>query len=726
MYISVTAASSKFKLSPRRVQVLCEQGRIEGATMVSGVWLIPSNANKPTDARKKDPASPNKYSAFVKADCEKNEKISIAEACQILSISPATARNWIRLGKLNAEDNGKTLSKTYIESLSKDIKSGKISALKSRRNKKSISGKALYTDYIQDEQNQKTIENILSNCKSISELELRIILAYFAVQLFNQSTNSKDTSDKLMSEKKNFTNNNIFNELILDLIGDVDLKNFDTENINVVFNKKIRFVSNEDTLGYIYISLKDISNRKQTGTYYTPEKIVTRLIRELIQCTNLKDKNILDPCCGTGNFLIGLVNNDISVNNIYGQDVDKISILVTRINMFIQNQNISRELLLSHFKCKNTLKSTFDMKFSVVLGNPPWGYDFSNEETDYLLNHYYSAKAKGMESFDLFIEKGISVLEEHGYLAYILPESLLCVSSHIKARELITTYTSFKFISYIGNVFADVQCPSIMLGLIKDGLCSSLHCHITSEKEEFFINNNREIDSSLFSFNMSDEEYDCFCAINSVQNAKYLANNSKFALGIVTGNNKEYIKDIKSDGMETILKGSDIYRYSTKVTSNYIHFSPDNFQQVAPTELYRAKEKLLYRFISEVPVFTYDDQQTLSLNSCNILIPQIDGMDMKYVLAILNSSIAAYFISKKYNSIKLLRAHIESLPIPMISEREQCEIVKKVDHIMNSKENICGLYEELDNEIMDIYFLSEKQRNTIYSALSGRNLFLFK
>ncbi len=51
--MSVSAVAEKFNISKRRVQLLCEQGRIEGANMVSGVWLIPSEAQKPVDARKK-------------------------------------------------------------------------------------------------------------------------------------------------------------------------------------------------------------------------------------------------------------------------------------------------------------------------------------------------------------------------------------------------------------------------------------------------------------------------------------------------------------------------------------------------------------------------------------------------------------------------------------------------------------------------------------------------
>ena len=145
---------------------------------------------------------------------------------------------------------------------------------------------------------------------------------------------------------------------------------------------------------------------------------------------------------------------------------------------------------------------------------------------------------------------------------------------------------------------------------------------------------------------------------------------------------------------------------------------------MAPVEMYRAKEKLLYRFISEVPVFTYDNQQTLSLNSCNIVIPNIDGLEMKYILAILNSSVAAYFISKRFNSVKLLRSHIEQMPIPVVPIDVQASITKKVDRIMNSSENISGLYEDLDADIMALYGLTIAQIDIIQSALNGKSKFL--
>lgn len=52
-FLSVSQTAKKWKMTPRRVQVLCNEGRIEGVQKVGNVWTIPENAQKPEDARKK-------------------------------------------------------------------------------------------------------------------------------------------------------------------------------------------------------------------------------------------------------------------------------------------------------------------------------------------------------------------------------------------------------------------------------------------------------------------------------------------------------------------------------------------------------------------------------------------------------------------------------------------------------------------------------------------------
>ena len=50
-YISTNEASEKWGISDRRIRVLCNEGRIEGAIKIGRNWSIPMDAQKPVDAR---------------------------------------------------------------------------------------------------------------------------------------------------------------------------------------------------------------------------------------------------------------------------------------------------------------------------------------------------------------------------------------------------------------------------------------------------------------------------------------------------------------------------------------------------------------------------------------------------------------------------------------------------------------------------------------------------
>lgn len=50
-YFTTVEMSEKWKISSRRISVLCVEGRIDGAVKKGKTWLIPSDAEKPCDAR---------------------------------------------------------------------------------------------------------------------------------------------------------------------------------------------------------------------------------------------------------------------------------------------------------------------------------------------------------------------------------------------------------------------------------------------------------------------------------------------------------------------------------------------------------------------------------------------------------------------------------------------------------------------------------------------------
>lgn len=52
-YMSIDDAAKKWGLSTRSVQMLCSNGRVEGAVRLSRVWMIPRHAKKPVDGRTK-------------------------------------------------------------------------------------------------------------------------------------------------------------------------------------------------------------------------------------------------------------------------------------------------------------------------------------------------------------------------------------------------------------------------------------------------------------------------------------------------------------------------------------------------------------------------------------------------------------------------------------------------------------------------------------------------
>ena len=52
-YVTAKEKSEEWGISLRRVQVFCEDGRIEGVSRMGKIWIIPKEAKKPVDGRTK-------------------------------------------------------------------------------------------------------------------------------------------------------------------------------------------------------------------------------------------------------------------------------------------------------------------------------------------------------------------------------------------------------------------------------------------------------------------------------------------------------------------------------------------------------------------------------------------------------------------------------------------------------------------------------------------------
>ena len=50
-FMTTKEAAEKWGITVRRVQVLCSQDRIPGATKIGSFWVVPKEAEKPKDQR---------------------------------------------------------------------------------------------------------------------------------------------------------------------------------------------------------------------------------------------------------------------------------------------------------------------------------------------------------------------------------------------------------------------------------------------------------------------------------------------------------------------------------------------------------------------------------------------------------------------------------------------------------------------------------------------------
>ncbi len=612
---------------------------------------------------------------------KKDSYMTINKVGEYLGISPATVRNWIKSDKIGTIIvNGKTfIPNEELSALQNTIDNTQL--LKSRRNKSRNSANFIPKAYI--DTNSPNFKIILS--------------------LLKDSSNSIDSSFDLVYHcaATIMKQRQIPDELISDLL---------PEYIAPFKEYPIKYIEGEDTLGMLYISMQNLIAKKSTGAYYTPYFAVDLMISKL----SFDNQKICDPSCGTGNFLLRLPDN-VPLDNIYGYDIDELAISIARINLATKFQIQTRdelEIIKHNIRPLNYLLSDPADSCDIYIGNPPWGYNFSPLEKRTINSRYFKYEKKARpESFALFIEKSVDLISKNGLVSFLLPESILDAGIHEWIRSHITNMVSVQSIHYLGDIFDKVQCPCVILTVGKE-LENDKPIDVSFYKKNkgliltrmFQVPNNRITDKN-FNVLTTNEEYEVIRKISSCPHFT-LKDNADFALGIVTGSNKTTLKDYREDGFEEILKGKDIHKYYYDAPSSFINFNPAKLQQVAPEHLYRKKEKLFYKFIANEPVFAYDDTGMLSLNSANILIPNVPNYSIPYIMALLNSPVISYYYRHTFRSVKVLRSAIEDLPLATCDFDTMLSISDLALTIAKDKGNDIQKIDALNEMILKLYDIS--------------------
>ncbi len=156
----------------------------------------------------------------------------------------------------------------------------------------------------------------------------------------------------------------------------------------------LRFAK-QDMFTNIYQEVFLPITRHKIGEFFTPSNLAKKMVEEVYK-VGLK---ILDPSCGSGNFLVNIIitilnssktdsSKSKAIENVFGFDINPLAIMTARINIFL--------LLIEYYNIENYELSKFNIylidslfpkhsqgisnvnieklynSFDIVIGNPPW------------------------------------------------------------------------------------------------------------------------------------------------------------------------------------------------------------------------------------------------------------------------------------------------------------------------------------------------------------------
>lgn len=404
-------------------------------------------------------------------------------------------------------------------------------------------------------------------------------------------------------------------------------------------------------------SLSD-SYRNMEGVYYTPEYIVADMFSPPRQ--DVATSIFCDPCCGSGNFVVRALELGFRPENIVGFDTDPVAIELTKTRIRnltgYNSSTIYNEDFLDH-------SVTSDAAYDYIFTNPPWGKKLPKES-----KQSYAAVFKAGKSSDtcsLFFFACLKTLKEGGHLGFLLPEAFFNIATYEDARRAALALNVERLIDY-NKPFAGLVTRAqalILRAQPNPNTELSVSCEAANTKHRRTQDSFSKNPKSIFNFHCTAEES---AVIDYVFDRPHvtLAGNAQWGLGIVTGNNKKWIRSTPGAGYVPVFKGSDIQSGTLKKPTCFIPSDFSLYQQVAPMDFYNAKEKLIYKFISSDLVFYADSEQKYILNSANMLIPESDfPISCNQLADLFNSDFMNWLFKNIFDTHKILRGDLETLPI---------------------------------------------------------------
>jgi predicted RNA methylase len=442
-------------------------------------------------------------------------------------------------------------------------------------------------------------------------------------------------------------------------------------------------LSNYDLASKNYEKSLNLVFKKDNGIFYTD----IRLASQIIDFLGLpKDSIILDPCCGTGNFLA--VAKELGYEKIYGADIDKGAISLAKKNIGINNLGTldtlgnNAEYILGKFDLSEPVDA--------IIGNPPYApiaKDIMIDTSDYLFLR--KVKDSGSNLFVAAIYRAFDLIKSNGTISYIIPKNFLHVASYSILRKTILNEKRIASIIDIGNYFKNVRGEQIVLTLKNEFVKGNI---IPIYKyENYKIVKKLEVPQNFYKDEIllfgSEEDFTIYQKLEDTY--------QKFS-DVCTG----YVGRGKSKSEKAIV-GKDIRKFSFKNMN-----VPKKGNKVFIQNIYSAEAGIIASFAGNleaaetVTVFTDGDEKMC-----------------RYMLGFLHSNLCNYYLLKFcYNNSKLTMhtdaKYLKKLPLIIKDNTfsKIISIVKSLEKIEYMSESWFDMIESLNDLIYKTYNISENER----------------
>lgn len=387
--------------------------------------------------------------------------------------------------------------------------------------------------------------------------------------------------------------------------------------------------------------------------------------------------------------------------------------------------------------------------FDIVIANPPYvfggntGISVQNKK---LFKETYFCGSKKINLFTLFIEKGTGLMRNKGLLTYIVPNTLLRVTSYDKLREHIVTKTQIKEVVDLDvGIFENVTASTIILSLEKSLPRKDLPVRIkkgiddenaTLLKQGVFENEGYILD--IFS-NPKEREIITKLFKDSVKLTN-IATYIRFGV-VITKNIGEVVGPDKINGdWKQFLEGDEIGRYSINYRGRYLHYSEKLLHRSRTPDVFESPKIMIQRITGgELPVkAAFDDKKFYNKESIlNLILKSQSQVEYKFVLAIINSNLINWFYRKKFTNdskltVNLSKEYVGQIPIKVGQSELQSKIVALANKVMaitgkrqyfadnTFKADVEKLIRQIDHLVYKLYALTSEEIKIVENYVDNK------